>query len=1418
MLGRPSPGRPAGRPVGGPGRLIGTVLCTLAVLATALVPAAGTAIAATAATAAAAPATAAAKTRQAPKAAPAVAGPCTGPLTFGTPLDCVYIQGGQRQKYTVTTTAPNDHVLIRLSGATAVGGTLTLPGGDPVSAPICNASTTGSVADCAVPTPGSYDLTVETGTGLAGPYRVVVDSTASGACTQLTDADFAVTSAELTSTLVAGSTGDCYRFTQPKGSRLLLLPRDTTLDFELHSSLVDATGHPGCEGGVTTGECTLTGTGPYTWRGYSGSAIAGTYGLHLTRLDGLQGCAPLAVAPFGDPGAAVTSGTLTNDLTCRTVHAEPGLHDVRLQPGGGALNFSWGVYAKDGTNVCAKTYPGGPCTIAATGDYTLLAHGGNYWHNEPFKLSVVNLSGTTGCAPAVGTGFAAPTLTGTLVSGLELDCQYIDAAPGERLIAPSKGLESTFADSTGTSACRRPDDQPGCVLTGSGPYRVLSSREFDSGRYPFDWRMQIRRISHPADCPALAAQPFGTAADTSTIRCRTVTVAAGALLTSAFGPGTGGTTGPLTVGLYDADGKVICSQYQPGCTVPSAGTYMMLLGTSLDVVEGDTHVEFRAASETRGCVATGDSGFADGPVTGAITALGQVDCLTLPTPSGGSVELHPTPGGPPLTGQVLDATGAVQCGKPYWAECPLTGQAPFRLLLDQGTATGGYAVTIGRIDVPSGCAAFPQTSYQDATGTAVTLAQAHPVRCLAVPAGQHSTGEQFGVDAGPVTPLPAWLEVFGPDGKEVCGGGTYQRWAACRLDPAKAYTVLLFGDGADHDYRVVRRDVGASAPCGSPAATTVGGTPVRGQLAAPQGAACTRVTAKPTDRLRFTSRNSDGSVLMVVTDADGKSLCTPNGSLPYCDVTGSTGYQAELFTNGAQGSALGYQLDTWRIGDAGAVPTDCPVLAADANGSGPLTGTLTLDHPAVCLSVAMRQWGDILVSGAGFAPALPQAQLIGGDGSDYCTYYKATTDTTTTCSAYGDDQPYRLLLTLHPGATKSDYQVSVTCAAGPICGLVTPGVDPGTAFSPLTPSRLLDTRTGLGRPGTAAVPAGGTVDLQVTGRGGVPADGVRSVVLNVTVADPKAAGYLTAWPSGTPRPTASSLNWVAGRGVPNLVTVPVGANGRVTLYNGSPGTSQLVADVLGYYGRGVGAAFDPLTPQRVLDTRTGLGRSGGDPVGAGQTVVLKVAGQGGVPATGASAVALNVTVTDTTGPGYLTAWPSGSARPVASNLNWVAGQTVPNMVVVPIGPDGTVSLYNGSPGSTQLVADVAGYYAGGSGGSLYRSAGPVRVMDTRLGQGAPAAAVPSHGTVLLDVNGGAGAAKPKAVVLNVTVTQPTDWGYLTAWPSGGPRPTASNLNWVKGQTIANQVVVPVGADGKVAFYNGGAGSVQVVIDRIGFIG
>ena len=245
----------------------------------------------------------------------------------------------------------------------------------------------------------------------------------------------------------------------------------------------------------------------------------------------------------------------------------------------------------------------------------------------------------------------------------------------------------------------------------------------------------------------------------------------------------------------------------------------------------------------------------------------------------------------------------------------------------------------------------------------------------------------------------------------------------------------------------------------------------------------------------------------------------------------------------------------------------------------------------------------------------------------------------------------------------------------------------GSRYNGLTPARLLDTRNGTGGFFTPLGPTS-TITVGVTGAGGVPAIGVSAVALNITVTEPTVGGFLSVFPSGTTRPLASSLNFVAGQTVANLVMAKVGVDGKVSIYNNA-GWSHVVADVVGWFGAEV-STYNSLAPGRVLDTRNGTGGFSA-PVGGGGTVTVSVTGRAGVPATGVSAVVLNLTVTEPSVGGFLSVFPSGAARPLTSSLNFVAGQTVANLVMATVGSDGKVSIYNHA-GSAHVVADVVGWF------------------------------------------------------------------------------------------------------------------------------
>lgn len=412
----------------------------------------------------------------------------------------------------------------------------------------------------------------------------------------------------------------------------------------------------------------------------------------------------------------------------------------------------------------------------------------------------------------------------------------------------------------------------------------------------------------------------------------------------------------------------------------------------------------------------------------------------------------------------------------------------------------------------------------------------------------------------------------------------------------------------------------------------------------------------------------------IITDSRGSTTTTPR--------------RLDIAAAGAAAAAAG--LDT-----AGGFVALTPARLLDTrDGTGVAAGAV-----ASTGSVAVKVTGQCGIPTAGVSAVVLNVTVTGPTRDGYLTAYASgTTRPNASNVNFVAGQTVPNLVVAPVGA---DGKVAIYNGApgtvhviGDIAGYFVGGsVTAAGAFGTVAPARVLDTRFGTGSP-AAPIPFGGTVSVDVTGQGGVPASGVSAVVLTVTVTDPVAGGFITAYASGTTRPNVSNLNFVAGQTVPNLVFAPVGADGRVTLYNGAPGTVQLIADIAGYIRGGTvtePGTYGPVSPSRLLDTRNGTGAAAGAVPYTG-TITLDVTGAGGVPTSGVSAVVLNVTVTGPAAAGFITAYAAGSKRPLASNLNFVAGQTVPNLVVAPVSAGGNIVLYNGAPGSVHLVADIAGYF------------------------------------------------------------------------------------------------------------------------------
>ncbi len=244
---------------------------------------------------------------------------------------------------------------------------------------------------------------------------------------------------------------------------------------------------------------------------------------------------------------------------------------------------------------------------------------------------------------------------------------------------------------------------------------------------------------------------------------------------------------------------------------------------------------------------------------------------------------------------------------------------------------------------------------------------------------------------------------------------------------------------------------------------------------------------------------------------------------------------------------------------------------------------------------------------------------------------------------------------------------------------------------------------------------------------------------------------------------------------------------------------------------------------RILDTRHGTGAAK-HVVAAGQTIALQVAGHGNVPATGVSAVVLNLTATNTRSNGYLTVYPHGTSRPTVSNLNYAAGRTRANSVTVALGSTGAVDIYNGSAGTVDIIIDSSGYFVGQNnmlGGGAYHPITSGRILDTRTDTGA----LPAGYEIMIPFSfnhpGGPDIdSHVSAVAFNITAVGPTTTGYLST-----DGDNTSVLNFAKGQTVPNMAILHTDHCMSsqclnmpyIVIYNGQTtGKTEVLVDVIGY--
>ena len=457
------------------------------------------------------------------------------------------------------------------------------------------------------------------------------------------------------------------------------------------------------------------------------------------------------------------------------------------------------------------------------------------------------------------------------------------------------------------------------------------------------------------------------------------------------------------------------------------------------------------------------------------------------------------------------------------------------------------------------------------------------------------------------------------------------------------------------------------------------------------------------------------------------------------------------------------------------------------------------------------------------------------EGQDPGTFAIGTDDCSGTTLAAGDSCTISLNATNRNLGGRAGVLRLPSAAGDRLVGLTASVYDtPEGTYTAVAPGRVLDTRKAVGVTTTTPIGAGKYIDVQVTGKKGVASSGVSAVVLNVTVISPTSRGYLTVYPAGQSRPTASSVNFGKGWVGANLVTVPIAGSGKLRFYNAA-GSTHVAADVVGYYHSDASTAdtasssltdFVSLKPERVVDTRTA--EWGSTPL-PGQNFLWQ-AFDFGADNSRIKAFAVNVTVVKPATQGHLTAF-DGNADviPPTSTLNFTAGRTVPNMAIIKTSACGSdcgaggdlfprFGIYNASVGSAHVVVDLVGVYFKGQPGDWgwrFKSlSAPQRFVDSRKGQGLTSNLGANQSRAVVTPSSIAGW-NTMAVVTNTTAAQPTSTTVLTLWRNDGTaRPTVSNLNPYAGQVVSNMTITEVWSLNDFRIHNL-AGTAPVVIDAAG---
>lgn len=1059
------------------------------------------------------------------------------------------------------------------------------------------------------------------------------------------------------------------------------------------------------------------------------------------------------------------------------------------------------VYDSTGTRICFDD--AGDCTLSGTGPYRVLVNtqqgeASSYW------LQFNDVTQPNGCLGAPQLTFGtAPGITSTdrcrtLTVSTAGHYQVYAVSPEQGV-----GLAGSLYHPDGTVACS--NSGPTCDLAvGTYNFVIDPAPAFTAHiGIVFIAANESRGCKATGDTDFATGPAIGTFSGIGEEICLTLPTAVGKTDYLFDQPTADGSAPQLQV--LDATGAQVCQNdgfVETVCAL--AGTAPFRLVLSGQAAKGGYRVLTQRTNSTAGCRVWPRSGFGGSfGASATLTASADVTCLSIPAKrhsTGEMIDYSNIANVVDAGIEVNDPTGTNVCTGASTSVCSYKSAVAYTALL---ILTSGIRDTfhLVRRDVSrTAPCSRPASTVPGVPAATLLLNSDLAARCFRVTA-RATDDLAFDVRASAPSPAGAILEVTNNSGGIICR----QFGVNCTVTGFTSYQVLVIAVGyqgvgitAHLDTWRVGTKAGWAPQCEAHRVTgSTGWAPVRVSLSEATPAYCEVVTVQPSQQFFLYSTLSLGTVGSPVVVGHSKTDWTDE--LGLCNLFSgpvSIGCQTQPTDKAGDDVLLiypGRQSLPFSALFQGVCTMTCSVTVPPAlvtsvsPNAGPADSLNTLVVRGTHLNLGTRI--ELAKNGSPADTFISPVSL-----NSRGTSMTMRVDTRGVPPGLYDVAMDNVGYTVgvpSPGYLPDAYRVT----AGP-------PLPPSGTFVPDGPVRIADTRTGLGVP-KAQLAAHRVARLKVEGVARVPRTGVAAVVVSITVRHPTRAGSLTVYPDRTARPRVTDVSFAAGQTISDQVVAPV-RDGRIDVYNGSAGPLDLTADLSGYYATaGKHSLLTVVAPSRILDTR----------VGARRLVRVKVDGVAGVPKSGVSAIAVNLTVHTPAKSGYLAAFGDGRRRPLVSQITFGRRQTISGLVSVPV-RGGKIDLYNGSAGPARVTADLVGYFS--SAGARFRVARPVRALNTLTSFGGAGGALLPRGAAELSFSNLPDAPSTiTAAVLSVTVIGGRGSGSLTVFPDGQPLPRDPTIRFGARSSVTSQVIVPISGP-SIDFYNNSAGDVQVLADVQGY--